>query len=760
MSSYRLILLAVFGLTIFGIVAAFVLVVIAGAWLINGGTPYATPTLVAVILPTDTPTPLYSPTVGTAKPAPTLTRASTRVFTAAPQPTRTFTPLPTATLVPPFIPPPTATSQPTPVPQPVREMWYGEYFSNADLADQPSVIRNDSAISFNWGGGSPSAQVPAENFSVRWTRTVGFSEGEYRFHALVDDGVRVYVDGAAVIDRWTDGQVRELVGDRYLAGGDHTIRVEYYERGGSAQVAIWWDQVTAYPDWRGEYYPAADLTGTPLWVRNDATLDFDWGNGGPGAGMPTDNFSARWTRSAAFEANLYRFHVLIDDGARVWIDNQLIIDEWRDGQTRERTADYTPTLGNHNLRVEYFERGGNARFRFWWEKITAPSITAWKGEYWPNREFQGNPVAVRDDKAIDFNFGANAPIGGMPSDNFAVRWSRVMSFEPGIYRFYARADDGIRLYANGRLVIDKWSDSSGAEVYSVDLPLSGQISLAVEYYEHTGNAAVSVWSEKIAAAPSLTPTHTATPTSTATATATRTATPTASATATKTATGTRTPLATNTPTLTPTPTPTNTATATPTRTATATSTATSTLTATATRTETATMTLTATATATLTATPTLTSTEVITIVTGIAVPNGVRLNEIMPKAQRVDWNKDGDINRKDEWIEVYNASTSPQDISGWQLGTKESNHVERLPEGTILRPGKYLVLYASGDGITVGNKDEIVYLLDATGRLVDAASIPSAQPDSSYSRDASGIWRTDWKPSPGAINLPPGSRVR
>lgn len=132
----------------------------------------------------------------------------------------------------------------------------------------------------------------------------------------------------------------------------------------------------------------------------------------------------------------------------------------------------------------------------------------------------------------------------------------------------------------------------------------------------------------------------------------------------------------------------------------------------------------------------------------------------MPKAQRVDWNKDGDINRKDEWIELYNASTTPQDIGGWQLASKESKQVERLSEGTVLRPGRYLVLYASGDGIIVGNKDEIIYLLDATGRLVDAVPIPDARADASYSRDASGIWRTDWKPSPGAVNLPPGSRVR
>ena len=62
-------------------------------------------------------------------------------------------------------------------------------------------------------------------------------------------------------------------------------------------------------DWRGEYYNNPHLDGAPILVRNDVSVNFDWGSGSPGPGIPADNFSARWSRSVNFPAGTYRFHV-------------------------------------------------------------------------------------------------------------------------------------------------------------------------------------------------------------------------------------------------------------------------------------------------------------------------------------------------------------------------------------------------------------------------------------------------------------------
>ncbi len=470
--------------------------------------------------------------------------------------------------------------------------WHGEYFANRDLTGAPAALRDDPALDFHWGQGAPLAGLPADGFSVRWTRSLAFEDGLYRFTLTVDDGARLYVDGTLLIDQWRDGAVRSLTVDRGLLVGQHTLRVEYYENGGDAQLQLRWERLSAYPDWKAEYWSNATLAGQPAVVRNDVQLDFDWGAGAPQPGLPADNFSVRWTRAAIFEGATYRFHVLVDDGARLWVDSQLLIDEWRDGSTREATADLPLVAGNHDVKVEYFEHGGGARLKVWWEKTAVANYPDWKGEYWGNATLSGQPALVRNDKAVDFNWAGDAPAAGLPADRFSARWSRSQVFSSGLYRFTAQADDGLRLYVAGQRVLDEWHDSDGSAELRVDLPLSGTYTLTVEYYDNGGNALVKLGWSRLGDIPSATPTVTRTPTVThtapATATATVTQTPTATPSRTATATSTVTATATSTPTPTASPTASPTATLNPTPTATASATATSgnTPTATATPTQT------------------------------------------------------------------------------------------------------------------------------------------------------------------------------
>ncbi len=384
--------------------------------------------------------------------------------------------------------------------------WRGEFFANIGLAGDPKLTRNDAAINFNWGHYAPAAGLPADGFSVRWRRVLMFEEGLYRFHALVDDGVRMWVDGVPVINAWHEGGVRELTADHWLSAGNHTLRIEYFEQTGDALIRVWWEKLAWYPDWKGEYWSNRTLSGSPALVRNDATVDFNWGWGAPAAGLPTDSFSVRWTRTVEFDAATYRFHVVVDDGARVWLDDRLILDTWRDGAVREVTTDYTLVRGAHNLRVEFYERTGEARIHVWWEKVLSPPYPDWKGEYWSNRKLSGNPALVRNDKVLDFRWDTGAPAVGLPTDNFSARWSRKVTFEPGVYRFHAWADDGIRVYMDGNLVLDEWHDSSGDEVYVADLTLRDQHRLVVEYYERGGNALVKFWWKRIGDWPAPTPT--------------------------------------------------------------------------------------------------------------------------------------------------------------------------------------------------------------------------------------------------------------
>ena len=245
--------------------------------------------------------------------------------------------------------------------------WRAAFFPNADSTGAPTIVRNDTGIFYNWGSGAPDIGLPADNFSVRWTRTTPFDTGRYRFYAIVDDGFRLYVDDTLVLNAWSDGGRREVRAELRLQAGYHSLRAEYYERTGDAQVSLNWERLDIYPDWRAEYWINPDLRGLPALIRNDPTLNFVWGAGAPAPNILADNFSARWTRRVDFEAAAYRFHLVVDDGARLWVDDQLILDAWNYEGARELTADLDLSAGAHALRLEYYDRSGHAEARLWWE---------------------------------------------------------------------------------------------------------------------------------------------------------------------------------------------------------------------------------------------------------------------------------------------------------------------------------------------------------------------------------------------------------
>jgi len=376
--------------------------------------------------------------------------------------------------------------------------WRGEYWNNTNLSGNPALVRADKAIDFDWGAGAPAAGISADGFSARWTRTATFTEGLYLFRATVDDGIRVYVDGTLVIDEWRDGGRRQVTAERRMTAGSHTLRVEYYERGGVSLARFGWEDVTPSTfGWKGEYWANLTLTGTPALVRADRDVAFDWGQKGPGGTLPSDNFSARWTRRAYFDGGTYRFNVLVDDGMRLWVGNQLILDAWTDHDSGRMTVNHVLTQGTHTLKVEYYERIGNARIWVWWEKATVSVYPEWKGEYWSNRTLSGDPVLVRNDRDINFDWGKGSPSDSLPIDDFSARWTRKVPLESSLYRFHILADDGIRLWIDGQLRYDAWRDQEARDM-TLDLNMSkGTHEIKVEYYEHGGGARVHVWWERI-----------------------------------------------------------------------------------------------------------------------------------------------------------------------------------------------------------------------------------------------------------------------
>ena len=290
-----------------------------------------------------------------ATPEPGVTLVPTR---APPTMTPTFVP----TRVPPTIPsstpvlwtvtstrvPPTLTPTRTPT-RPAFPDWYGEYFANTMLTGAPIVVRNDPDVNFNWGRGAPAPGMPVDNFSVRWTRRLSFPLTQpYRFVLRSDDGVRLWIDGALIIDEWHPATGTAYTRDVNLTAGWHAFRIEYYEGSGDAYVQFRIENVPqSFPNWRGDYFANMNLSGQPALTRNDVAVSFDWGQGAPANGLPVDSFSVRWTRSLKYDAGVYRFSLRSDDGVRLWIDGILQIDEWHNSGGQTFTRDVQLGAGNH-----------------------------------------------------------------------------------------------------------------------------------------------------------------------------------------------------------------------------------------------------------------------------------------------------------------------------------------------------------------------------------------------------------------------------
>jgi len=262
-----------------------------------------------------------------------------------------------------------------------------------------------------------------------------------------------------------------------------------------ALILLWAMPIHAQsdPNWQATYWNNMELSGAPVLVRNESDLSHDWGSGSPAPGVNNDHFSARWTRWVDFGAGRYRFNARVDDGVRLWVSNSLLIDQWRDQPATEYSGEIYLTDGPTPIRMEFYENEGLAVVRLGWQRlgetyIDPGEVGEWRAEFYDNRDLSGSPDYVRYDYEVNYDWGSGAPAPGIDDDNFSVRWTRVAYFSGGRYRFAVTCDDGIRLYVDGKRIMNEWHDMAATRM-TADISLNqGKHTVRLEYYEHRGAA--------------------------------------------------------------------------------------------------------------------------------------------------------------------------------------------------------------------------------------------------------------------------------
>jgi len=119
---------------------------------------------------------------------------------------------------------------------------------------------------------------------------------------------------------------------------------------------------------RGEYYPNMDLSGNPKEIRIDSTVNFVWDSKSPVAGFSVSNYSVRWTgQLVAPKTGKYQLALTGDDGYRLFLDDSLVINDWKVQGPSTNTCNVELLKGSrHNIKIEYFQNTGGASIQFAW----------------------------------------------------------------------------------------------------------------------------------------------------------------------------------------------------------------------------------------------------------------------------------------------------------------------------------------------------------------------------------------------------------
>lgn len=165
----------------------------------------------------------------------------------------------------------------------------------------------------------------------------------------------------------------------------HALRLELQGRPAASQLAARWAgraalwaggaaafvlvalrpwQAEELGSWRGAYFPTEELDGEPD-IQREVDVDFAWGKEGPTDSIPADRFSARWDTCLVLDEDVEAaLQVVSDDGSRVWLDGEVVVDNWEKHKPTAKGKRLAIDAGVHHLRVDYFELKHDASVAF------------------------------------------------------------------------------------------------------------------------------------------------------------------------------------------------------------------------------------------------------------------------------------------------------------------------------------------------------------------------------------------------------------
>jgi hypothetical protein len=187
------------------------------------------------------------------------------------------------------------------------------------------------------------------------------------------------------------------------------------------------------------YFDSATFSGAVI-TRTDPTVNFTWGLGSPAGAVGPDTFSARWTGQVEAQfTGTYTFYTQSDDGVRLWVNGQQLVNNWTNHSLTENRGTIALTAGQrYAIRMEFFENTGSATARLLWSSSSTPKAVVPRTRLYPSTAIRINfqplsapvPAGYLPDGGLVYGARGNGRTYGWNADNTSVTRDRNLAISP------------------------------------------------------------------------------------------------------------------------------------------------------------------------------------------------------------------------------------------------------------------------------------------------------------------------------------------
>ncbi|UOR11643.1 PA14 domain-containing protein [Halobacillus amylolyticus] len=378
------------------------------------------------------------------------------------------------------------------------EKWLASHYNSTSPMGNGIVETNKShkEINFKWGFGSPYNGIRSDYFSSSFFKRLDPNQN-YFVKTFADDRVRVSVNGDFVLNRWSNSAGEEDAGLITGLEPSNIVQVDYMDNTREATLLA---DVLPVGDWMSYYYNNNNLDGTPVYKEQldgiSNSLSFDHGYNSPSEKVSKNEFTASFTTYKKLSAGKYLFNTKVDDGIRIYVDDNLVVNQWGKSRYQEElnhVVEISDLKGRekefHKIRIEYREFEGKSRLDF---KITPFNRTfsydSWTGIYYNDRNLSGvGKISPNSYESLDFTWGFGSPMEGIKTDYFSASfYKKIRAGKDYFVQTYA--DDRVQVSVNDNYVIDRWSNSSGEVDNGVITNRNKDSLVKVNYMDNTRHA--------------------------------------------------------------------------------------------------------------------------------------------------------------------------------------------------------------------------------------------------------------------------------